>query len=294
MKLSEHIAKLLLAHDCVIIPNFGGFVAYHEPAKLKHNVLLPAKREIGFNAKLTHNDGLLAQAYMQERNCTFEFAERQINSELNELLHLLKANSRAVFGEIGILTLNETNVLSFEPNKDFDAAPQYYGLDDFCFYPKYVVREAPFARFMKYAAVVAVALLTLTPSNFDTQQNAASMLPIDWKRHLPDISQPTEDTLYNVAPADISETEAVLPEVVEITENYHVIIASFVTERQAKRFLKEVESYDFSDIHIVKCEGRCRIAVQSFAENDDAEVFRTGFIGKYPDFGEAWVFEEKN
>jgi len=295
MKLAEHTAKLLLVHDCVIIPNFGGFVAYHEPAKLLRNVLLPAKREIGFNAKLTHNDGLLAEAYMKERNCSFDFAERLIHSELDDFSRLLKENNRAVFGEIGTLTY-ENNSLTFEPNKDY-VAPQYFGLDDFHFYPKYVVRETAFARFMKYAAVIAAAVMMLLPSNFDTRQNEASLLPVDWNKKI--FETETPQNTFDIETADISEVETIvsLPEetekIMQPIENYHVIIASFATERQAERYLREVANYNFADMHIVKCEGRCRIAVQSFAENVDAEAFRDDFIGKYPDFSATWIFKEK-
>ena len=32
-ELARHIASLLLENDCVIVPDFGGFIAHYDPAK---------------------------------------------------------------------------------------------------------------------------------------------------------------------------------------------------------------------------------------------------------------------
>ncbi|MDR0829868.1 MAG: SPOR domain-containing protein [Prevotellaceae bacterium] len=294
MNLASHIAKLLLTHDCVIIPHLGGFVANCELAKIvrKRNALMPAARQIGFNTNLTHNDGLLAQSYMKERNCNFGTAEMLINKEIDDIFSRLKENNQVEFGEIGTLSLNENGALLFEPNKSFSAAPQYYGLDELPFSPKHAVHETPFAQFMKYAAVITVAVLMLLPINtFDTRINTASLLPptIDWNAKNIAEEQPAEiaeeDTVINV-----TEETAVAA---QSTETYHVIIASFATERKANQYLQEIANYSFQNIRIVHCQNRYRVAVESFSDNADAAVFRDEFVAEYPDLGGAWIFEEK-
>ena len=60
----EKIAKeLLINEDCVIIPEFGGFITQYKPALLEpnKNIILPPGKSVSFNAKLCKNDGLLAQ-----------------------------------------------------------------------------------------------------------------------------------------------------------------------------------------------------------------------------------------
>ena len=56
-----YISELLFLHDCVIIPNFGGFVGNPKSAKLNKitGVLSPPSKQILFNANLKTNDGLL-------------------------------------------------------------------------------------------------------------------------------------------------------------------------------------------------------------------------------------------
>ena len=62
-ELSRHIEVLLFENDCVIIPNFGGFVTHYTPSKrdVKENLFIPPTRVIGFNDQLKLNDGLLVQ-----------------------------------------------------------------------------------------------------------------------------------------------------------------------------------------------------------------------------------------
>ena len=61
-KTVEHyISELLFLHDCVILPNFGGFVGNPQSAKLNKTtgMLSPPSKQILFNANLKTNDGLL-------------------------------------------------------------------------------------------------------------------------------------------------------------------------------------------------------------------------------------------
>ena len=57
-----HIERLLLVHDCVIIPGVGGFVLQTLSAKYqeKDHLFCPESKEIVFNPMLKHNDGLLS------------------------------------------------------------------------------------------------------------------------------------------------------------------------------------------------------------------------------------------
>ncbi len=59
MEISQYIKELLILNDCVIIPEFGGFVANYKPATIENNQFFPPAKEIAFNNKLVSNDGLL-------------------------------------------------------------------------------------------------------------------------------------------------------------------------------------------------------------------------------------------
>ena len=58
IELAQHIETLLLENDCVIVPNFVGFVAHYAHATYvnEENLFLPPTRIIGFNSQLKLND----------------------------------------------------------------------------------------------------------------------------------------------------------------------------------------------------------------------------------------------
>ena len=60
MKISYHIFNLLQEHDCVIVPNFGAFVARNISAKIScdGSRIYPPNKEITFNKSLIKSDGL--------------------------------------------------------------------------------------------------------------------------------------------------------------------------------------------------------------------------------------------
>ena len=72
--LDKYIVQLLHHHDCVIIPEFGGFVAQYKPASLDRvtGFYSPPSKQILFNINLKNNDGLLANKIAQEQDISSE------------------------------------------------------------------------------------------------------------------------------------------------------------------------------------------------------------------------------
>jgi len=73
VEINQYIKELLLLNDCVIIPQFGGFVANYKPATIENNKFFPPTKEVAFNNKLTSNDGLLIN-YISEIEDTDYFS----------------------------------------------------------------------------------------------------------------------------------------------------------------------------------------------------------------------------
>jgi len=61
-KIEQHIFELLFQHDCVILSDFGGFVANYVSAKVDNSTqrIFPPAKTVIFNKYLSNNDGLLA------------------------------------------------------------------------------------------------------------------------------------------------------------------------------------------------------------------------------------------
>ena len=85
MDITDFIRELLFDHDCVIIPDFGGFIGNYTPARIdkSNNTFFPPVKQISFNRNLNHNDGLLVgrisesakMNYADARNLVEEFVK---------------------------------------------------------------------------------------------------------------------------------------------------------------------------------------------------------------------------
>jgi len=115
-KVDTHISELLYNHNCVIIPNFGGFLANYSSAKI-HPVLhqfTPPSKHIVFNKNLKNNDGLLANQIATSENIQYTTALEQINSFVNDINASLKKGEKVKIDSIGILSLDVERNIQFK------------------------------------------------------------------------------------------------------------------------------------------------------------------------------------
>ena len=79
-KFIEYISDLLFLHDCVIIPDFGGFICNYKSAYIddESGLICPPSKDILFNRNLTHNDGLLVSWIAGKENISYEKATSSV------------------------------------------------------------------------------------------------------------------------------------------------------------------------------------------------------------------------
>ena len=85
--LAQHIESLLIQHECVIVPGLGGFVTYRDKASIRNNRLYAPAQRVRFNHLLTYHDGLLAEAYMQDRHIGYTAALEAVKPTLSKSPH---------------------------------------------------------------------------------------------------------------------------------------------------------------------------------------------------------------
>ncbi len=131
LELFRHIECLLVKHDCVIIPDFGGFVTRYMPARLVKEELLylPPYRSIGFNQELTHNDGLLVQSYMKVHGTDYTETLQIIANAVLQAKNELREQGATEISGVGKLMLGVNGRYEFEPYESGVVAPDFYGLD---------------------------------------------------------------------------------------------------------------------------------------------------------------------
>ena len=130
LELEKHILKLLLNNDCVIVPNFGGFIAHHVNACYndKEKVFLPPTRSIGFNPQLTMNDSLLAQSYVDTYDISYPEALKRISNSVEDIKQFIETEGEFLISGIGTITRDENSNLDFQPCLFPVITPSYYGL----------------------------------------------------------------------------------------------------------------------------------------------------------------------
>lgn len=130
IELERHIEILLLSNDCVIVPDFGGFMAHHVDARYdgRDSMFLPPLRTIGFNPQLKINDSLLAQSYVEAYDISYPEALRRIADDVIEIRQSLENNGKFELNDIGVLYLNEDGAYTFEPCEAGILTPDFYGL----------------------------------------------------------------------------------------------------------------------------------------------------------------------
>ncbi len=134
-RLMSHIERLLLMHDCVIIPKVGGFVLQNYPASYNpvDHSFSPSGKEIVFNPTLCHNDGLLIESYMKLYNADFSLAQRMLEEDTEWLKEALRNKNRISLGSIGSFCANEEGKVIFTPLSTSRFNLSTYGLEAFSF-----------------------------------------------------------------------------------------------------------------------------------------------------------------
>jgi len=124
------LEHLLYEHECVIIPNFGGFVVNAQGFSFneKEGKIHPKKKFVAFNEKLKTDDRFLSTEWAKKKSIPQKEAAVEIANISKELKSLLISQGILSIGVLGSFTLIQENRISFSPNPDFNADLAVFGL----------------------------------------------------------------------------------------------------------------------------------------------------------------------
>ena len=119
LRIVTHIERLLLVHDCVIVPKFGGFVLQAVPAvqHMEEHTFRPLRKEIGFNMTLQHNDGLLPESYMQMHEVSYRQAQLMLEEDVEDIKNILQQYGKLSLGVLGSFSIGEEGQMIFHPGE---------------------------------------------------------------------------------------------------------------------------------------------------------------------------------
>lgn len=127
------LADLLCRHDCVIVPEFGGFVVNYGPARISavgHRMDPPGYR-ITFNRLLSHNDGLLVSEWARVEKCTYEQSIANLRTWVIEMNAVLNSTGVVVLQGVGTVTKTIGGTYRFEQGNILLNRTDVFGLESF-------------------------------------------------------------------------------------------------------------------------------------------------------------------
>ena len=116
-------------HDCVMLPGLGGFVcnprsAWYDEAKRQ---IVPPSRDVLFNARLTTNDGLVANELMAKRGVMYPEALKAVEALVDHLQQQLEAGTTVELPGLGKLYREEDRQVRFMADAEFERMLQSFG-----------------------------------------------------------------------------------------------------------------------------------------------------------------------
>ncbi len=120
LNVSSYIAELLYENDCVVLPDFGGFVASYKPSSIGFGdgTVNPPSKSISFNKSLTLNDGLLINHIVKKEGLSYEETKKKVEKFAKKCNRALAENEPVVFAGVGKVSYDIENNIKFEADTE--------------------------------------------------------------------------------------------------------------------------------------------------------------------------------
>ncbi len=271
MKISNHIFNLLQEHDCVIVPNFGAFVARNISAKISSDgsKIFPPNKEITFNKSLVKNDGLLINRISSSENISYEVADDKLNRWVIKSHKKLKKQGYFEIKNIGSISLKKDKYI-FIPSQNSIFLKSSYGLNSIDSPQIERTGNRIGNSYLKYAAILIVffALTGIfTKSYFDSvnEFNQASYAQANLE-----IEKKIQKATFNIN----STLPVVKLPIKKQYGNFHIIAGSFMLEENSIKMIAELKSKGFMEARKVGVNkfGLLQVAYNSYDTVEEARL----------------------
>lgn len=284
MTLTTYISDLLYRYECVIVPNFGGFVTNEISAKVNHftHTFSPPSKQLTFNSHLQNNDGLLANYVATIKNISYLEAMKAIEKEVNSWKLML--NSEILDLEnIGSFKINKEQKIIFEPINSLNYLTSSFGLGTYVspaikrevykekikqletFSAEETKRKTP--AFIKYAATAAILFALGTVSWNEYQKIAYKNLVAETEQQQKKLVKTIQEATFVIS----NPLPAITLNIIKETYNYHIIAGAFREPENADKKLQQLleKGYNAKILGVNKWN-LTEVAFESFTNENDA------------------------
>ena len=292
MTVEKYINDLLYRYDCVVVPNFGGFITNKIGAKVNSfsHTFHPPTKQITFNTHLKQNDGLVVSYIAAVENISFEKALAKINASVASWNESLK-NGAVVFENIGAIAFNEEKQLIFEPQKEHNFLTNSFGLSTVSSpaikHPVHAsTSKSVIPLFAKYAATAVVLLSLGFIVRNGYQERQQEQMYASQKETIDKKIQAATFVISNPLPTISLQVTKESP------KSFHVVAGSFQFPENAEKKLKQLKKkgYNATILGLNKW-GLTQVAFDSFYSRKEALAILTTI--KKEVSKDAWILAKK-
>ena len=307
MEITFYLIELLRLHDCVIVPDLGGFVTNYRPAEidLASNSFNPPVKEIIFTGKLNKNDGLLVNFISEVEGVGYMEARQIISEVVDEIWSKLENGEKIEFQNIGSLRFDRNEKLIFEPEVHENLLLEAYGMEGFQF-PQLEWKEIipskrifadkesarPGSRTFKAKALaigipVLLALVLVPVTKYSWNNHSFPMMQTSSTASLPVNGLPASPSVVNVEAGSVTkpspakeEPVAVAPSnrpavqnepaVIKSDSRYRIIGGCFKLRENAEKFLATLQSDGYMSELKIMPNQTFLVIVQTYSDKNQA------------------------
>ena len=259
MTTANYISDLLYRYECVIVPNFGGFITNEISAKVNHftHTFYPPSKKLSFNPHLQNNDGLLANYIAGAKNISYsqalEFIEKEVSS-----WKLLLNTEQIELENIGSLKINKEHKIIFEPANSINYLTSSFGLGSYVspaikriVYQEKIKQLEPFSReetkrktpaFIKYAATAAILFALGTVGWTEYQKMEYNHLVAEAEQQQKKVEKTIQEATFVIS----NPLPAITLNVTKETYNFHIIAGAFRAPENAEKKLQQLLQKGYS------------------------------------------------
>ncbi|MCK9480857.1 MAG: SPOR domain-containing protein [Bacteroidia bacterium] len=174
----NNIQSLLYDNDCVIIPDFGGFIKRENPTVLDKyaNSIKPQGTTLFFNVALQQNDGLLANHIASEKSISYQNAIDLLTQWVKDTERQITLDGRFTFGILGTFFVNAEGKKWFSPNPSLNFSRKTFGLETII--AKAIIKDVSQTHKKEEALSAQYEKEVVQPTLQLAQQNKKKRLPL--------------------------------------------------------------------------------------------------------------------
>ena len=284
MTTANYISDLLYRYECVIVPNFGGFVANEISAKVNPitHTFYPPSKQLSFNSHLQNNDGLLANFIAATKKISYSEALESIEKEVVEWKLLMNFEVLDL-ENIGSFKLNKEGKIIFEPTNSNNYLTSSFGLGSYVspaikrvVFKEKIKQLEPFSTeetkrktpiFIKYAATAAILFTLGTVGWNEYQKMEYNNLVAESEQQQLKVEKTIQEATFVIS----NPLPVITLNVTKEIYKYHIIAGAFRTPKNAEKKLQELLEKGFN----AKILGGNKwnlteVAYESFTTEDEA------------------------